>query len=95
MPMLMKYEHLCFYLIPSANRGTNKGFLDSCHYNFPYKNVITIHFIGNCHYNSTYLSSMPSSTLATTWAHCQGPNLRIGPYCPSSILRQRREAAPT
>ena len=87
MPMLMKYEHLCFYLIPSANRGTNKGFLDSFHYKFPALEEYHYYslLLENCHYNSTHLSYMPSSTLATTWAHCQGPYLRIGPYCPSSI----------
>ena len=85
MPMLMKYEHLCFYLIPSANRVQPRVFWILAITIFLTKMSLLFTLLENCHYNSTHLSYMPSSTLATTWAHCQGPNLRIGPYCPSSI----------
>ena len=97
MPMLMKYEHLCFYLIPSANRGTNKGFLDSCHYNFL--------ALEECHYYSLYWKI--AITILHTSHTC--PHLRLLPLGPIvravfaywpvlplfHLLRQRREAAPT
>ena len=96
MPMLMKYEHLCFYLIPSANRGTNKGFLDSCHYNFPYKNVITIHFIGKLPLQF-YIPLIHALIYACYHlGPLSGAEFAYWPVLPLfHLLRQRREAAPT
>jgi len=92
MPMLMKYEHLCFYLIPSANRGTNKGFLDSCHYNFSALEV--------CHYYSLYWKiaitilhtshPCPHLRLLPTWAHCQGGICVLARIAPLPSLKTEK-----